>query len=450
MEKVYYPENSISFLSYLKMERFIWILLILLISSCQVSSSILCEENFMLFDFQECSLKNIKVENGSSINIENYGKNKVQVLEIDQSSMPLLPNELFVKYSNISILVVKNSKLIDIRNGNFKNAVKLKNLYFHLNNLTDFKEGAFEGSNNLVLLSITKEFYLTNIEKGAFRGLSTLTRLIMSDGILEYIVPETFDDLVKLQFLEMNNQKFKVFPAEIFKNNLNLLEIDIDRNQIEKVLNGTFSSIKSISRINLSQNKLINSRTFKSDMMLLDGNFLKKLNIMTTSTFVDANNNKIDKIICAKNPSIVYLSLNYNQLKTLQCIPKMVNITNLNLAFNQFTALSKQRLLKMAKMKYLNLIGNKLTNPGVRLFTGMPSIQTLQIEKLKNYSILKQSFPYITNLVLETKHMKCAEVEDVAKVLRAQKITIKFFEGYGDLKGFQCRIPASEFNKNPQ
>lgn len=176
---------------------------------------------------------------------------------------------------------------------------------------------------------------------------------------------------------------------------------------------------------------------------------MTQIHVTINTTYVDASNNSIKRVTCGKNLIILRLNLRYNQLRNLQCIPKMVYLTNLDLSYNQLTSLSKVRLSKLTKMMYLNLLGNQLKNPGARLFSAYTGLNSLQIESLANYTVIKTFLPKLYSLCFLTKNFNCTQVESIAKVLRAQKIRFTFVAEYTNITSFKCRIPSSEFNKNP-
>ena len=103
---------------------------------------------------------------------------------------------------------------------------------------------------NLGLLSYLTVFLVQNsnlieIKAENFLGMQELEYLSLEDNKLTTLASDTFSTLTKLKHLSLSFNEIEVIPSNLFSNNLNLEEIDLTYNQIKHIGSGVFDPLKN-------------------------------------------------------------------------------------------------------------------------------------------------------------------------------------------------------------
>jgi Leucine-rich repeat (LRR) protein len=412
-----------------------------------VTQKFICDPDQLQFFSSGCSVSNLTLNRDDTLEYVNLS-NKTTIVEITGSNVNVFPPNFFVNFPGIQIMAISNANLLELNRGDFKNAARLTIFGTNLNNLTTLRNWTFEGCPNIGILGFTEEYFLTTLESGAFKGLRRLTQLMFNQGNLASLPSGIFDDLVSLNQLQIDHQKLKTLPINLLNFTTNLMSISFYNNQISAIPNEFFNSIKILGQVNLGYNLLTKANSFKAVSIDISNNKLEGFNITANTINMDVSNNGISRIGCIGNMSAVErMTISGNKLKGIQCISKMKSLTNLDLSNNKLSSLNRNRFSHFTNLRYLVISGNAIKNSRPRVFFGSKKLLTLTINKLLNYRPLRQMFPNLIQLTLNTKDWTCNETENVAKILRPQKISIQFDGEYGGgMNSFKCRMPSSNFN----
>ncbi|XP_063293319.1 leucine-rich repeat and fibronectin type-III domain-containing protein 4 isoform X2 [Pelobates fuscus] len=98
---------------------------------------------------------------------------------------------------------------------------------------------------------------LTTIHEEALRGMLNLQHLIINNNQLVIIPVATFDDfLLTLEDLDLSYNNLVNAPWESIKNMVSLHTLNLDHNLIDFVMEGTFSEMYKLSRLDMTSNRL--------------------------------------------------------------------------------------------------------------------------------------------------------------------------------------------------
>ncbi|XP_073991678.1 follicle-stimulating hormone receptor-like isoform X3 [Rhodnius prolixus] len=225
----------------------------------------------------------------------------------------------------------RTSKLILVNN-----QITLTNLSF--NNL------------KLTLLNLANNS-LVNLPAGVFKTQSFLKKIILDGNQLKIIPEELFFGLHDLEWLFLHNNQLKELNLKSwFMNNLTWLDLTgnklklsdeyfpktlpslsllyLDRNEIEKITDKTFSNLDSVRDLKLNNNQLIglDIRTFQMNLLL---------NKLDLSGNIDL---KIQKELLSKLSNVYSLGLE--------------DIDLYNIDYTMFTSLNKLQFVYFKRFKY--------------------------------------------------------------------------------------------------
>jgi Leucine-rich repeat (LRR) protein len=231
------------------------------------------------------------------------------------------------------------------------------NPYTKLCRLRRIPDNFFDKEQNLNL----KHLYLTNSQikvlgNQTFNGLAALEKLDLTSNKISDLPAGVFQPLEAVKTINLTRNRLKSINFERFSGNRNLQELQLDHNLIEGFQPIVHKIRPSITKIWLSDNKLVN----------IFG--LCQLKGLTT---LDLSN----------NPNLDYESFNFNCWYKLQHLNlKNTGLTNLNKYSRSFANLQK--------LNYLNFGRNNLTIFCVVNFPELPVLEYLDISenKLKRFN----------------------------------------------------------------
>ncbi|XP_016083437.1 keratocan [Ornithorhynchus anatinus] len=219
-------------------------------------------------------------------------------------------------------------------------------LYLQNNLIETIPEKAFMNATQLRWINLNKN-KITNygIEKGALSQLKKLLFLFLEDNELEEV------------------------PAPLPRS---LEQLQLARNKVSRIPQGTFSNLENLTLLDLQHNKLLDNAfqrdTFKGLKNLMQLNMAKnslrsmppRLPANTMQLFLD--NNSIEGI--PENyfnviPKVTFLRLNYNKLSDAGLPPNGFNVSSildLQLSHNQLTKVPRIS----PRLEHLHLDHNKI------------------------------------------------------------------------------------------
>nr|AIO11809.1 variable lymphocyte receptor type A [Petromyzon marinus] len=118
-----------------------------------------------------------------------------------------------------------------------------KSLDLKYNAFTQLPSDAFKGLTALTWLSVSNN-ELKFVPAGLFDQLVELKQLYLQTNQLKSLPPRVFDSLTKLTWLTLAQNQLQSIPAGVFDKLTNLNRLDLDRNQLQSVPHGAFDRLK--------------------------------------------------------------------------------------------------------------------------------------------------------------------------------------------------------------
>lgn len=212
---------------------------------------------------------------------------------------------------------------------------------------------------------------ITKIDKNAFRNLSELTNIKITNSKLPDIHPDTFVDCTNLRTLNLAGsslQKFDYVKSESIE------ELDISNCSLIKISNANFDNLSELVYLNLAHNFItqIELSTFSNVINLEEIN-LSHNQIASIPSNLFENNTQLDTLDLSYNPlkkfrmSVVsdmeklvlkgckLTEFNSNSSKNLDLL------AYLDLSDNQIPYLQQDALSPLTELEYVDLSNNSLT-----------------------------------------------------------------------------------------
>ncbi|KAM9328898.1 reticulon-4 receptor [Gastrophryne carolinensis] len=200
-------------------------------------------------------------------------------------------------------IFLHNNKITFIRATSFTACQNLSILWIHSNNISHIESGAFRGLTKLEELDMSDNHNLKSVTPLTFRGLVHLHTLHLNRCGLQDLPLGIFQGLFSLQYLYLHDNNLRFLPDDTFVDLGNLTYLFLHGNKLNTLSENVFSGLKNLDRLLVHQNRLdyIHNRTFHD---------LKKV----TTLFLFSNNLTVLKgEILSPLESLQYLRLNANQ-----------------------------------------------------------------------------------------------------------------------------------------
>lgn len=209
-----------------------------------------------------------------------FGVRRLELLHLDNALKKPLPNSVFREVSSLRELILKNNDLtelyshtfdglirlefLDLSNNKLKSLngslIQLNNLkivILKFNQLTTISSGDFSALENLISLDLSANM-ITSITSNLMGVSNTLRKLDLSNNILggPFFEPGIFDNLSKLEKLNLSMNFIQRVPPRLFHGLFSLRVLILSENIIETFYTGTFSGLPLLRSINISHNHI--------------------------------------------------------------------------------------------------------------------------------------------------------------------------------------------------
>jgi len=191
------------------------------------------------------------------------GLDKLEKLDLALNQLTVLNPKAFAGLNNLKKLDLASNQLEDI-SGAFNQLVKLEELNLANNRLNTLNSEDFAGLNNLKKLNLS-------LKEVVYRSDPTRYNKIKS------ISEKAFNQLNKLEELDLGGNQLTVLNPEAFAGLNNLKKLNLPGNQLEDI-SGAFNQLVKLEELNLTGN-LLNSLDPKTFTGLAN---LKKLHLYSS------------------------------------------------------------------------------------------------------------------------------------------------------------------------
>ncbi|KAG4072407.1 hypothetical protein HA402_004339 [Bradysia odoriphaga] len=219
-----------------------------------------------------------------------------------------------------------------------------------------------------------------------FKGIKRLD--LQRNRISRFDAADTFGDLKNLERLDLSNNQLDELPEDIFRNNGQLRELQLDSNQIREIHVGELRNLESLW---LPSNKLetlpadVFHNNTKMRELKLDDNQLGELHADVFAQLVDLENLHLDKNVLLNLPADIFrnngklraLSIGHNQLRELHVdqFKDLVDLEEIHLQLNRLEVIPAGLFRNNRKLKKIYLSDNRLKDLHVDFFAQLINLE---------------------------------------------------------------------------
>lgn len=292
-----------------------------------------------------------------------------------------IPNEFF-QFTQLHGFEVCNMHLKSIENlKNMSSATNLINLALRNVSLTKLTENLFQHFSDLKYLNLG-ENDLTELKENTFNGLALLEHLSLTGNKISKLHGNVFHSLHSLLKIDLNNNLISIIDADLFSKNNFLQQIDFTSNTITVIAPQSFSQLPNLYVLNIENNLLEQidlSHLNITCKVRISNSKLKFLSIPNNIAAIYAFQNKIQRItVTSENSSLQALYLAKNQLKSIDEVRKLKNLTHLDLSYNGDLSIDFHSFININKLEQLILYNTSISNlNAITLQTYCPKLKIL-------------------------------------------------------------------------
>lgn len=148
----------------------------------------------------------------------------------------------------------KNTSLISVPR---EMSVELQVIDLSMNIIPELRANEFRDANLPNLHKIyMKNCTLQEIHRDAFKGLTLLIELDLSNNFLKVLYPGTFSDVYRLRVLIVTHNQIEHLGDNLFENLGYLAKVDFRYNELKSISQHTFVNVSTIREIDLENNQL--------------------------------------------------------------------------------------------------------------------------------------------------------------------------------------------------
>ncbi|KAE8573117.1 Putative toll family protein 10 [Halyomorpha halys] len=252
----------------------------------------------------------------------------------------------------------------------------------------------------------------------AFRGLTQLKHLDLSDNNIWNLPDELFCPLYSLTHLNMSRNRMQDVLELGFSDwgdgpsapgktcNVGLEELDVSMNDISLIPDNAFTSLRSLQKILLQENAIAS---------MADRAFVGLVSLQ----YLNASSNQLVALppeLFQSTRDLREIYLNNNSISVLApgLLEGLDQLLVLDLSYNELTSawVNRDTFSGLVRLVVLNLGHNQLSKIDSHVFQDLYSLQILNLEHNEIECISEGAFMYLSNLhALTLSHNKLVNVE---------------------------------------
>ncbi|KAM8880205.1 toll-like receptor 3 isoform 2-T2 [Spinachia spinachia] len=333
----------------------------------------------------------------------------LKVLNISSVPLKTLEPGCFKPISGLRTLMMDGSQMGTLVISHLCSALSetaIDALSLQKTRLVTLTKAAFRGlqKTNITFLDLSRNG-MGKIEGGAFRWLSRLQTLILTENNIKHLTSETFQGLNSLKTLQLTKALVKSHPMPIIEDfsfqPLSTLEILImQRTAIHEITEHTFAGLTSLRELDLSWSSCTSLR------------------IITNRTLVSLAQSPLTKLILTWTAITQIEPGSFSVLRNLTSLFLDFNFIKQNFTGREFEGLDQVEEIRMSCNRQVNL--------SPRSFVNVPNLRILNLGKSLNPETVKMDpspfSPLAKLTVLDLSH------NNIANIL------VNMLEGLGNLK----------------
>ncbi|CAH0391953.1 unnamed protein product [Bemisia tabaci] len=312
-----------------------------------------------------------------------------KILKLNKNLLTSIP-PMNISGSLISLIVSKN-KIQNVGLLSLDKFPALKTLILNDNNITAINEADFDGLTSLKSLKINKN-RLEILNKTSFRQLKELNVLELMRNRISSISGIKFQGLDNLKVLKLSQNKIKSLPDGAFFGLKNLEILNLDRNALSVISKSWLFGLDSLQSLSISHNRIYKiDDGWEGTQTLINLNLsFNEITAIENDTFKDLG--KLNQLNLNNNHITLIAEAAFNHTPVLETLELNNNFISWTIEDSISFFSSLKRLIK------LSLVHNLVTSINKNAFIGLESLVELDLGNNKLISIDENAFSSSPNL----------------------------------------------------
>lgn len=298
-------------------------------------------------EFTKLQVMDFSFNKLSALNLVDFKYNKNMVsLDLSSNNISLLDYSIEI-FENITSVNLSNNSITSL-NRTFSLLPNLQKLNLRANKISSLSSDNFLHNNKLTHLDLDNN-KIRELPSNLFSNFENLICLNLSSNLLSNLDRDIFSVNSSIQTLDLSNNKLhSIFNLTLF----NLDYLDLSRNNITNMSLIEFQHISNLSVLLLNENPVreIQHSVFENlpSLRKLSMSYMPNLSYLSKSTFDGLCN--LEEIILSHNPNLSFIH------KDL-FIP-LISISIIDLSFNSINTIHNETLYGNTQLSSLFLEGN--------------------------------------------------------------------------------------------
>ncbi|GAB6024667.1 hypothetical protein CHUAL_009802 [Chamberlinius hualienensis] len=330
---------------------------------------------------------------------ESFSKlTKLRYLDLGHNRIRAIDDGLFKNTENIQQLLLDHNQLNEIPIPSLRNLNNLLTLELQNNRIGALTMAKFSNGVSPILTFNLSSNVITHVSPSAFLGLSNLETLDLSHNKLSLMgSKDIFNGLSSLLILDLSYNYLARFPStEIALVSSTLRELRLSYNEIREVVPEDFDGLSGLFYLDLSANRIThlppNVFGAMTSLKSLDlrVNLIRKLDQthlagLTNLRFLNLQDNNFlawPSTTLGEVKSLDTLSIGYNRIAAIspQLFETVSHVTELEMEYNLLSEIPNGTFRLFNQLTKLNLRGNRIFNVTTYTFNGIePTLKILDL-----------------------------------------------------------------------
>ena len=219
---------------------------------------------FSIIKFYICNANDLRINYANSEIYQVFGQHfdfktnsDVTQLIIKNSKILNLPNNIFKTFHNLQTVQFQKINLKYLSRGDFVGGSKLIILIVNENSIKSLDDNIFEGAEQLELLFMESN-KIEKLSSNTFENLRTLKKLSLRNNLIKELHVELFKNLVNLEILIVSSNQLKFLDGKLLQFNNKLTELSFDNNYLEEIGEDILKYSTGLKKVNFYGNKCLN------------------------------------------------------------------------------------------------------------------------------------------------------------------------------------------------
>ncbi|CRK90957.1 CLUMA_CG004646, isoform A [Clunio marinus] len=189
--------------------------------------------------------------------ISKNSSQHVEVLRIEHESLlvKFIPGGIADSFENIKAIRILNTSIDELFSGDFKNLNDLEYLYLGFNQIDTIHKNVFQDLHKVNYLNLDNN-KLLYIGSDWFKCLTNLNELYLRGNQIEMLSSKAFYTLSNLKLLNVFDNKISLLADETFDSLVNLEELNVGSNKLESIGKGLLKNNERLQKLSFCYNKL--------------------------------------------------------------------------------------------------------------------------------------------------------------------------------------------------